>query len=65
MLSIAIIIGSTQPRRKSEVVEKWAYDISRHRSDAEFELLDLVGISDAEQQAVEAREHHKDGQAFQ
>jgi NAD(P)H-dependent FMN reductase len=45
MLKIAIIIGSTRPGRKSEAVAKWAYDIARHRSDAEFELLDLADFN--------------------
>jgi NAD(P)H-dependent FMN reductase len=42
MLKIAIIIGSTRPRRKGEAVGKWAYDIARKRSDADFELLDVA-----------------------
>jgi len=41
MLRIAIIIGSTRPRRKGEAVAKWAYEIAQKRSDAEFELVDL------------------------
>jgi NAD(P)H-dependent FMN reductase len=42
MLRIAIIIGSTRPGRKGEVVGKWAYDIAKKRTDAEFELVDLA-----------------------
>ena len=41
MLRIAIIIGSTRPGRKGEAVAKWAYEIAGHRSDAEFELVDI------------------------
>src|SRR5258705_438978 len=41
MLKIAIIIGSTRPGRKGEVVAKWAYEIARKRSAAEFELVDI------------------------
>jgi NAD(P)H-dependent FMN reductase len=41
MLRIAIIIGSTRPGRKGEAVAKWAYEIARKRSDAEFELVDI------------------------
>lgn len=42
MLRIAIIIGSTRPGRKGEAVGKWAYDIARKRTDAEFELVDIA-----------------------
>ena len=41
MLRIAIIIGSTRPGRKGEVVAKWVYEIAQKRSDAEFELVDI------------------------
>jgi NAD(P)H-dependent FMN reductase len=41
MLRIAIIIGSTRPGRKGEAVAKWAYEIARRRTDAEFELVDI------------------------
>jgi NAD(P)H-dependent FMN reductase len=42
MLRIAIIIGSTRPGRVGESVGRWAIDIARKRSDAEFELLDVA-----------------------
>jgi NAD(P)H-dependent FMN reductase len=42
MLKIAIIIGSTRPGRKAEVVGQWAHEIARKRSDAEFELVDIA-----------------------
>jgi NAD(P)H-dependent FMN reductase len=42
MLKIAIIIASTRPGRKGEVVGKWAFEIARKRTDAEFELVDLA-----------------------
>jgi len=42
MLRIAIIIGSTRPGRKGEAVAKWAYDVARKRTDAEFELVDIA-----------------------
>jgi len=35
-------IGSTRPGRKGEAVGKWAYDIARKRTDAEFELVDIA-----------------------
>jgi NAD(P)H-dependent FMN reductase len=41
MLRVAIIIGSTRPGRKGETVAKWAYEIAKKRSDAEFELVDI------------------------
>jgi hypothetical protein len=50
MLKIAIIIGSTRPGRKGEAVAKWAYDIVRQRSDAEFELLDLAETNQTREQ---------------
>jgi NAD(P)H-dependent FMN reductase len=42
MLRIAIIVGSTRPGRNGEAVGKWAYDIARKRTDAEFELVDIA-----------------------
>ena len=45
MLKIAIVIGSTRPGRKAEAVAKWAYDIARQRSDAQFELLDIADFT--------------------
>jgi NAD(P)H-dependent FMN reductase len=41
MLSVGIIVGSTRPGRKAEVVAKWAYEIARKRNDAAFELVDI------------------------
>ena len=41
MLSIGIIIGSTRPGRKAEAVARWAYEIARTRSEAQFELVDI------------------------
>ena len=41
MLKIAIIIGSTRPGRKAEAVAKRVYEISKKRTDAEFELVDI------------------------
>jgi NAD(P)H-dependent FMN reductase len=42
MLKIAIIVGSTRPGRKCETIAKWAYEIARKRTDADFALLDLA-----------------------
>lgn len=42
MTKIGIILGSTRPGRNGEAVAKWVYDIANRRSDAEFELVDLL-----------------------
>ena len=41
MIKIAIIVGSTRPGRNGEAAAKWVYEVSRKRSDAEFELVDI------------------------
>jgi NAD(P)H-dependent FMN reductase len=45
MVKIGIIIGSTRPNRAGEAVGKWVYELSKKRSDAEFELIDLVDFN--------------------
>src|SRR5206468_10233264 len=45
MLKVAIIIGSTRPGRKAEAVARWAYDIARKRTDAEFEGVDIASFN--------------------
>jgi NAD(P)H-dependent FMN reductase len=40
-VKIAVITGSTRPRRKNEAVARWVYELARKRSDAEFELVDI------------------------
>jgi NAD(P)H-dependent FMN reductase len=42
MTKIGVIIGSTRPGRNGEAVGKWVYEVARHRTDAEFELVDLL-----------------------
>jgi NAD(P)H-dependent FMN reductase len=42
MTKIGIILGSTRPNRNGEQVAKWVLDIARKRSDAEFDLIDLL-----------------------
>jgi NAD(P)H-dependent FMN reductase len=42
VVKIGIIIGSTRPGRHGEAVAKWTYDIASRRTDAEFELIDLL-----------------------
>jgi NAD(P)H-dependent FMN reductase len=42
MTRIGIILGSTRPGRNGEQVAKWVYDNAVKRTDAEFELVDLL-----------------------
>jgi len=42
MTKIAVILGSTRPRRNGEAVAKWIYELSKKRTDAEFELVDVA-----------------------
>lgn len=42
MLRIAIIIGSTRPNRIGEGVAGWVYNHAKKRSEAEFELVDIL-----------------------
>lgn len=45
MLRVAIIMGSTRPGRKAEAVARWVHDIAKKRTDAEFELVDLLDFN--------------------
>jgi NAD(P)H-dependent FMN reductase len=40
-MRIAIIVGSTRPERKGKAVADWTFQMTRNRTDAEFELVDL------------------------
>jgi NAD(P)H-dependent FMN reductase len=42
MIRVAIIVGSTRPGRRAEIVARWVYDIASKRSDAEFEVVDIL-----------------------
>jgi NAD(P)H-dependent FMN reductase len=42
MTKIGVILGSTRPGRNGEAVAKWVLDIASKRTDAEFELIDLL-----------------------
>ncbi len=42
MIKIAVIIGSTRPNRNGDAVGKWVYELARMRTDATFELIDLL-----------------------
>jgi NAD(P)H-dependent FMN reductase len=41
-LKIGIILGSTRPGRNGEAVAKWVHELASTRTDAEFELVDLL-----------------------
>ena len=42
MTKIGIILGSTRPGRNGEAVAKWVLELASKRTDAEFELVDLL-----------------------
>jgi NAD(P)H-dependent FMN reductase len=42
MLKIAIIVGSTRPGRKADMVARWTYEIAARRGDAEYEIVDIL-----------------------
>ncbi|WP_067508383.1 NADPH-dependent FMN reductase [Actinoplanes sp. TFC3] len=42
MTKIGIILGSTRPGRNGEAVAKWVLENAAQRTDAEFELVDLL-----------------------
>jgi len=45
MVQIAIIIGSTRPGRKAEAVARWVHEIARRRTDAAFDLVDIMDFN--------------------
>lgn len=44
-LNIAIILGSTRPGRNGEAVAKWVHGLAKKRTDARFELVDLLDFN--------------------
>lgn len=44
MIKVAIILGSTRPGRKSDVIGSWAHELASKRSDASFEIVDLAEV---------------------
>ena len=44
MIRIAVIIGSTRPNRNGEAVGRWVYEHARKRTDASFDLIDLLDV---------------------
>jgi NAD(P)H-dependent FMN reductase len=41
-LKIAVIVGSTRPGRKSRAVADWVFERAAKRTEADYELIDLV-----------------------
>ena len=44
MIRIAIIIGSTRPGRRADAIGRWVHEIAQQRSDAEFEIVDILAF---------------------
>lgn len=42
MIRIGVILGSTRPGRRGEQVATWVMERAKQRSDADYELVDLV-----------------------
>ena len=42
MTKIGIIIGSTRPGRNGEAVARWVHETAAQRTDADFEIVDLL-----------------------
>ncbi len=45
MLKVGIIIGSTRPGRKAEAIARWVHDIASRRTDAAFEIVDIMDFN--------------------
>jgi len=45
MLKIAIIIGSTRPKRNGSKVGKWVHGLAQERKGVEYELIDLKEVA--------------------
>ncbi|MEC5384904.1 NAD(P)H-dependent oxidoreductase [Uliginosibacterium sp. H3] len=45
MIKVAIIIGSTRPGRNGEAVAKWVHGLASQRTDASYELVDLLDFN--------------------
>lgn len=44
MTDLAIIIGSTRPGRRADVVASWTHQLARQRTDATFTVVDLAEV---------------------
>ncbi|MET8637750.1 NADPH-dependent FMN reductase [Streptomyces sp. NPDC004096] len=42
MTKIGIIVGSTRPGRNAEAVAHWVHELAAERTDAQFEIVDLL-----------------------
>ncbi len=42
MIKVGIILGSTRPGRNGEAVAKWVHELAQQRTDATYELVDLL-----------------------
>lgn len=45
MIKVGIIVGSTRPGRKADQVAKWVHGIASKRTDATFEVVDLLDFN--------------------
>jgi NAD(P)H-dependent FMN reductase len=45
MIKVAIIIGSTRPGRKGDVIARWVHEIAQRRGDADYELVDIADFA--------------------
>ncbi len=45
MLKIGIIVGSTRPGRKADVIAKWVHGLAAARGDAEYEIVDIADFN--------------------
>jgi len=45
MIKVGIIVGSTRPGRKGEMVARWVYEIAQKRGDAEYEVVDIPNFN--------------------
>lgn len=45
MLNVAIIVGSTRPNRKGNIIARWVYEVAKEHKDANFEIVDVVDFN--------------------
>lgn len=45
MLRVAVITGSTRPGRNNIAVAQWVHELTKKRSDAEYELVDIASFN--------------------
>mgnify|MGYP003393657325 CR=1 FL=1 len=68
MIKIAIILGSTRPKRNGEAVAHWVYELAQQRTDATFDLIDLKEVDlpllDEPESAITGRYVHAHTKAW-